>query len=55
MTKDERLDGIADSMDMTLSKLWEMVRGREASVPQSMGLQRVGHDLATEYTQTICN
>ena len=38
------LDGITDSMDMSLSKLRELVTDREPGVPQSMGSQRVGHD-----------
>ena len=29
MTEDKMLDGITDTMDMTLSKLQEMVMGRE--------------------------
>ena len=43
-----QLDGITDSMDMSLSKLWELVMDREAGVPKSMGSQRVGHDSLTE-------
>ena len=34
------LDGITDAMNMNFSKLWEMVRDKEAGMLQSMGLKR---------------
>ena len=45
------LDDITDSMDMKLSRLWEMVEDRESGMLQSVWSQRVGHDLATEQQQ----
>ena len=38
------LDGITDSMDMSLSELQELVMAGRPGVLRFMGLQRVGHD-----------
>ena len=38
------LDGITDSMDLSLSELRELVRDRRPGMLRFMGSQRVGHD-----------
>ena len=44
---------ITDAMDMSLGKLREMVRDREAGMLQSMGSQRVRYELVTEQKRIL--
>ena len=47
-------DGITDSMDMNLGKLWETVKDRKPGMLQSMVSQKVRHDLAIGQQQHKC-
>ena len=49
----KRLDGITDSMDMSLSKLLEMVKDRETCHATVHGIAKTGHDLVTREQQRI--
>ena len=44
MAEDEMVRCITNSIDMSLSKLWELVMAGKPGVQQSMESQRAGHN-----------
>ena len=38
------MDGISDSINMSLSKFWEIVKDREAWHAAVHGIAKIGHD-----------
>jgi len=49
------LHSVTDSVNTNLSKLWEIVITEEPGELQSMGLQRVGHNLTTDSNNNKCH
>ena len=47
------LDGITNTMDMNLDKLWEMVRDREAWRSSGIEIAKSEHDWDTEQQQFL--
>ena len=51
-TEDKMIDGISDSVDMSLSKLWEIVKDREAWCTAVHGIEKSRTQL-NDWTTTI--